>query len=230
MATELIGDARMRNLSENPESQKPAVASTSLLESVFAQTLSRSKPDDRSAGKDKAHIISVTGLPGSGKSTLSRILSTLIRGSVVLRHDDYSPFLTANMPGNRQLFMTEAARQSMKGGFWDNEKVAEDLQRLKQGKPVFNEYTRMTAEPAPVVILDGLIGRRHPGCGDLVDFGIMLDVPLEIALSRRLLQICRSPRSRADPESMRRQFIDVLQAYMEGGIRASYAIPPQELT
>jgi uridine kinase len=169
-----------------------------------------------------ARIISVTGLPGSGKSTLVKGLSDRIKGSVILRHDDYSEFLTANKMNNRNLFMSEAARKSMKGGFWDNRKVTEDLRKLKQGRSVYNEYTGITTGPAPMVILDGLIGRWQPGCGELVDFAIMLDVPLEIALSRRLLQICRSYRSRTDPESMRKQYIDVLLAYMEGGIHTSY--------
>jgi uridine kinase len=169
----------------------------------------------------QAFVIAITGLSGAGKSTLVRALAKRISHVAFLHYDDYSPFLVGNRSGNRRLYMA-AARQSLKNSLWDNEKVIADLTALRVGKTILNPLTGKTTEPAQVIFMDGPFGRTHPGFGHLIDFSIALDIPLEIALARRLLQICRSQRAQTDPAEMRTQYIEVLQAYLEGSLHKSH--------
>jgi uridine kinase len=168
-------------------------------------------------------VMAIAGLPGAGKTTLVRALVKQLTHATVFHYDDYSALLVANRSANPRMFMATAACQSLNASLWDDDQVVTDLTALRAGSRIRNTLTGNITEPAPLIIVDCLFGRAHPGFDPLIDTSVVLDTPAEVALARRFLQICRSRRARADPVDMRVQFITVLQAYLTGGIRTSHS-------
>ena len=59
--------------------------------------------------------------------------------------------------------------------------LAADLARLKQGAPpVGSERTR------PLILFDTLVGRAHAATAPLIDRLVWIDIPLDIALARKI--------------------------------------------
>jgi hypothetical protein len=66
--------------------------------------------------------------------------------------------------------------------------LAADLRSLRSGATVVDSCSGRPIAPAAFVVVDEPFGRERQGMRDLVDFVACIDVPLVVALARRVLR------------------------------------------
>ena len=111
-------------------------------------------------------MISISGIPGAGKSTLANALGHK-EGRPVVRFDDFE-LLTS----------------------WPPTRVAE---WLAQGAPLSPDLAPGLMEAVeaagPKAVLDHPFGRTWPGLEQSIDTAIWLDCPIDLALARKLADL-----------------------------------------
>ncbi len=139
-------------------------------------------------------LIAITGGSGSGKSTLAEaVLSALPSGTAVLMREDSYYRDAASLPDFDAAtfdFDDVAAR--------DHDLMADDLIRLKAGKPItapVYSFIHHGREPegeaipaADVVIVEGTHVLCTPRMTALFDIRVFVDTPADIRFIRRLLR------------------------------------------
>ena len=139
-------------------------------------------------------IIGIAGGTGSGKTTRAdKLVNSFGREEVsILRHDAYY---------KRHDNMTFDERCKLNYDHpdaFDNDLLVEHILDLKEGKsiemPVY-DYTihnrsdeTITVEPAPVVILEGILIFAEPTLCDLMDIKVFVDTDADVRILRRIIR------------------------------------------
>lgn len=137
-------------------------------------------------------IIGVAGGSGSGKTTLAKNLHLAIPDSVILSHDFY-------YKDNREIPFEERVKMNYDHpNAFDTELMIRDLKKLKAGQSIdrpeysFITYTRLEEtvriDPAPVIIVEGLLIFDHPQLLELMDIKIFVESDDDIRFIRRLMR------------------------------------------
>jgi uridine kinase len=127
---------------------------------------------------ERAFVLGLSGVPGAGKTTLTRHLHTMFpRWRVVY----YDQFQTITLMGHEQV------RAWFARGGDPNEFALSELAA---------ELTRQTQQPSenggrPLVIFETPFGRMHRTTGAFIDFLVWIDTPLDLALARATLAFVR---------------------------------------
>jgi uridine kinase len=119
-------------------------------------------------------VIAVAGPVGAGKSTLVQALAGRLGGCEIVAFDDYER-LTERPVG-------DARRWFMDGGTVDDIPVP-GLQRALESLKRGDSHARF-------VLFETQFGRLHEPTGRLIDFLVWIDTPLDIALARKVRQLC----------------------------------------
>ncbi|WP_026376767.1 uridine kinase [Aestuariibacter salexigens] len=141
-------------------------------------------------------IIAISGASGSGKSLFTENLLNMFsiegRPVQILREDHY-------YRAQDHLPMEERERNNYDHpNAFEHELLCEHLQQLKSGQAIdypfycFKTHTRLPhtekLEPAPVIILEGIMLLATPELLPLYDVKIFIDTPLDICLMRRMMR------------------------------------------
>lgn len=137
-------------------------------------------------------IIGVAGGSGSGKTTLAKNLHLAIPDSVILSHDFY-------YKDNREIPFEERVKMNYDHpNAFDTELMIRDLKKLKAGHSIdrpeysFITYTRLEEtvriDPAPVIIVEGLLIFDHAQLLELMDIKIFVESDDDIRFIRRLMR------------------------------------------
>lgn len=137
-------------------------------------------------------IIGVAGGSGSGKTTLAKNLNLAIPNSIILSHDFY-------YKDNRDIPFEERIKMNYDHpNAFDTERMVEDLKKLKANQVIdrpeysFITYTRLNEtvhiEPAPVIIVEGLLIFDCPQLMELMDIKIFVESDDDIRFIRRLMR------------------------------------------
>ncbi|WP_335948129.1 AAA family ATPase [Salipiger bermudensis] len=128
-------------------------------------------------------LITISGPPGSGKTTLATALAERT-GATLLRYDDFETF-TRNGPA--------AMRDWIARGAPYDEMEAPGLA---------NAIERALASRA-TVLLDTPLGPLDPALGERRAFAVWIELPLDVALARKLTQLNDSVPNGQEPRFLR---------------------------
>jgi uridine kinase len=163
----------------------------------------------------RSYVVAVTGTPGGGKSTLTRRLAARLGGAVTLNFDRYEGEPDNTGPRDLRAWLERDGHPDA----WRRPRFVADLGRLREGEAIADPRDGAPRGPAAYVVVDEPFGRAWSPIRDLLDFVVCLDVPLEIALARRVLRTANATTDSA------RFHADIKQGrtrYLDGG-RESYA-------
>ena len=158
-------------------------------------------------------IIGITGGSGSGKSTVVKKIGEVCNSLVYIAQDNY--YKSASFVNNSNITAYNFDRPDA----FDTELLYRQLHDLKNGKSIempqydFVTHTRKNetihVEPAPLVILDGLMVLCDASIRELLDLKIFVDTPADIRFIRRLQRDIKE-RGRT-MESVITQYLEVVR-------------------
>ena len=135
-------------------------------------------------------VIGVAGGSGSGKTTLANNLKDSILNSIIISHDFY-------YKDNRDIPFEERVQLNYDHpNAFDTQLMVEHLKQLKKGLAIqrpeysFVTHTRLeetvTVNPAPIIIVEGLLIFEDKDLADLMDIKIFVEADDDIRFIRRL--------------------------------------------
>ncbi len=158
-------------------------------------------------------IIGITGGSGSGKSTVVRKIEEVCHNFICISQDSY--YKSAAYVNNQNITAFNFDNPSA----FDSDLLYEHLVTLKSGRAIdipdydFVNHRRtertLHAEPAPIVIIDGLMILYEKRIRELMDLKIYVDTPADIRFIRRLQRDIKE-RGRT-VESVIKQYTEVVR-------------------
>ena len=153
-------------------------------------------------------ILGIAGCSGSGKTTLARELTQQL--SATLLPLDFYYICLSHLPPDERPFQNFDHPDSL-----EHSLLVQNVRDLAEGRPIerpiydFTTHTRVrnrteTVNPAPVLIVEGILALHYPRLRQLYDFSIYVNAPNQICLNRRIYRDMRE-RGRTE-ESVRAQF------------------------
>ena len=160
-----------------------------------------------------AFVITVSGVSGAGKSSTVRAIAEQLGNAVCFYFDDYGEAMKQPDDGLAWIAAGADLTEFVLPEF------ARDLQALCEGQVVTTPNGRRV-EPAPFLVVEEPFGNGREDMASLVDFVVCIDLPMEIALARRLLEAMEIWGGEA---SERLQWmVGYLRSYLFEGMREVY--------
>jgi uridine kinase len=159
--------------------------------------------------------IVISGISGSGKTSLVREVTALLEQSVAFHFDDYAS--VSNYPTDIKEWVATGAEASK----WETLRMTEDLQQLRQGKAITLPNNQGLVQPAKYIVVEEPFGRGRAEISQHIDFVAYIDVPMEIAFCRKLKRDLNTLFKNNCDESLK-YVNDILEGYLEGGLREVY--------
>lgn len=153
-------------------------------------------------------IIAVAAPIGGGKTALVKGLAQALNGASTLHFDHYE-LATQKTP-------EELARWLAAGADFNELRapgLLSALQALKRGEAVTDSAGGQVILPGDCLILEMPLGRAYAETADLIDAVIWLDIPLDVALARKLREF--TAQALADESQDPREFLRWLDAYLD---------------
>ena len=165
--------------------------------------------------KDKRYLIGIAGASGSGKSFFAKKLhESLSPKKIFVLSQDFYYKDNSDIPLEERPKINYDHPDAI-----DFDLLKDHLLQLKKGKainhPIYNfrvhnrEEETVSAGPADIVLLDGILIYAMPALLDLFDFKIYIDTPMDICFIRRL-QRDTLERGRTT-ESVIEQYMDTVR-------------------
>jgi uridine kinase len=183
---------------------------------------------------DRPLFIGIAGGSGSGKTTIAEAVVDNLDGQVaIVQHDAYY----RHMP---ELSFEERTKVNYDHpASLETELLVEHLVTLRSGKPIdrpvydFAVHLRsdetITVEPAPVVVVEGILVLFEPELRSELDLKIFVDTDSDVRLARRLQRDIEERGRTA--ESVVAQYFDTVRpmhlAYVESSKRYADLIIPE---
>ncbi|MDR1328326.1 MAG: adenylyl-sulfate kinase [Oscillospiraceae bacterium] len=116
----------------------------------------------------KPFVISISGISGSGKTTVAEALKNQLTNADIIYFDSF--------PGD--LLGVDYCEWSESGADCNDWKLA----------PIVEEVERYISKPLDYIILDYPFGKAHRDVRGYLDFSVWIDTPLDVSLARRILR------------------------------------------
>ena len=154
---------------------------------------------------EPSFVVAVSSAAGGGKTTLVTGAAELL-GATMLFFDDYRDAST--YPPDLKKWVADGADLNL----WQTPKFAEDLAALKRGESIESAAGGATISLSEFIVLEEPMGRGRGEMAKSIDFVVLIDTPLDIALARRFLRLADT-NPLADIEQTTKE---QLRAHVEG--------------
>lgn len=145
---------------------------------------------------NSAFTIAISGPSGSGKSTLTKQLRDKLVDAVSFHFDDYAA--TNKYPDDFFEWLEKGADPK----FVQNPIFNRDLYELVHGRPVQLPNNQIL-KSAKYIIVEEPFGKGREGMSEIIDFVVCIDIPLEVALARRVLRGIQHHESGTSDETIK---------------------------
>jgi len=162
------------------------------------------------ANPDTCFVIAVSGPSGAGKSTVVRNLVARLGDAAALFFDDYE---SSSIYPDITKWLNDGADPNQ----FQTPQLSADLRALRAGSSITVPHNGQALQPARVIVLEEPFGRERAEVADLIDFVVCIDLPLEIALARRLLRMLGLFLADQTPDAFAKQLQSFLPWYIESG-------------
>ena len=157
------------------------------------------------------YVIAISGPSGAGKSTLVNNLVNLFGDAFALGIDNYEYDFPSSVG-----WLERGADPDE----FETPQFFADVRSLKEGKSIIHPEHQNEIQPPAYLVIEEPFGRSRTALKNLIDLHAEIDIPLEIALSRRLLRIMDKK-----PEEEKLPFIKQhLEWYLRVGRRFYLAV------
>lgn len=154
-------------------------------------------------------VIAIAGPSGGGKTTLVQSVAALLDHATQVYFDDYEAVST--YPTDMAAWLATGANSID----WKTPQLSSDLQELRMGKEVPHPNGTTMYSPTRFIVIEEPFGRDRQEMAPLIDFVVAIDVPLEIALSRRLRRNLQMELEQWSAEKVLEHIDDYLKVYIE---------------
>ena len=127
------------------------------------------------------YVIAISSVSGGGKTTLVKRTVDLLQGTAIF-FDDYAS--VSEYPSDIKKWVDDGADVNE----WKTPQFARDLAALKRGESIVSPKDGVSILPSEYIVIEEPMGRKRLEMTHLIDFVAVIETPLEIALSRRLLR------------------------------------------
>lgn len=159
------------------------------------------------------YVITVSGVSGAGKSSIVRAIAQRLDNASCFHFDDYGEAM--QQPDDGLAWIAAGADLTA----FVLPQFAQDLQILRDGQAVTTPTGRRV-EPAPFLVVEEPFGRGRADMASLIDFGVCIDLPMEVALARRLLEVME--RWGGEAGEHQQWMSGYLHSYLFEGMREVY--------
>ena len=173
------------------------------------------------SASDSCFVIAIAGPSGAGKSTAVRNLVARLGDAVALYLDDYEA--TSTYPDMKQ-WLADGADTNQ----FQTPGLSADLRALRAGTAITQPQSGEILQPARVIVVEEPFGRERTEMADMIDFVVCVDLPLEIALARKLLRMLGFYLAEQTPDAFAKHLQFFLPWYIESG-RELYAVVQQRV-
>lgn len=156
-------------------------------------------------------VVAIAGPSGAGKTTLVKQVGKLLGTTTLLYFDDYAD--VSSYPTDLPAWLAAGADPSE----WRTPRMTADLQALRNGTAIVHPDGTTILHPAPYVVVEEAFGRERQEIAPLIDLVAVIDIPLEIALARRIRRSFSEGRKQWDAEQVLLHVDHYLESYMTLG-------------
>jgi uridine kinase len=168
-----------------------------------------------SANPDACFVLAISGTSGAGKSTLVANLVARLGDAVALYFDDYEA--SSIYPD-----ITQWLANGGDPNDFETPQLSADLRALRAGAAITLPHNGQVVQPARVIVLEEPFGRQRSEIAQLIDAVVCIDLPLEIALARKLLRMQGFFLAEQMPDAFTKHLQFFLPWYIESGRELYY--------
>ncbi len=162
-------------------------------------------------------VVAIGGPSGSGKTALVRRVAALLGDATTLFFDDYASVST--YPTDIGAWVRDGADPDA----WKTPRFAGDLTALRRGRPISPPDGGARRASARHIVVEEPFGRARREMREAIDLVAMIDLPLEVALARRIRRNIRPALDDgADGAACLQDLGRFLDAYLDHQMREGY--------
>jgi uridine kinase len=165
---------------------------------------------------DENRAIVISGTSGAGKTSLVRKTAELMGDASCLHFDDYS--CVSVYPTDLAAWMAAGADPDE----WRTPQFAADLRALREGRAISLPKGKGVVQPQPYIMVEEPFGRSRREIAPSIDYVVYLDLPLDVAMLRKIRRETESYIGVFDEPSLSHWLTDFCARYLEGPLRETY--------
>jgi uridine kinase len=161
-------------------------------------------------------VVVISGTSGAGKTSLVRKTAALLGEAVCLHFDDYKS--VSMYPADLTAWVASGSDPNE----WQTPQLAQDVRALRSGCSISIPGSAERTEPKPYIVLEDPFGRAREEMAPSIDFAAYIDVPLDVAMARKLRrEVLGVARDRGSEEAIRR-LDSFLSSFLDESLREVY--------